>query len=270
LTEIPEHLLKRSRERRAALGLEGGETPASAPAEGQAEEAETAASTPVPAAAAATPAPAPAAEVEEAKAAPPKPEPAYIQAARNRKRIPYWAMPVLAALPLWGYVYVRTLEPPPAGETDPLVLGEQLFLSDASPACASCHGASGQGVSAPAFADGAVVATWPDWRDHLMWVKLGSDGWPSATYGAQGKPVGGGGVMPAFAALSDQQLAQVVLHERELAGDDVSEDNPDYAGLWALARGETTLAEAEGPGEAEPGLGPLSQEAGVDESELGG
>ena len=53
-----------------------------------------------------------AAAVEEARAAPPKPEPAYIQAARSRKRIPYWAVPVLAALPIWGYVYVRTLEPP--------------------------------------------------------------------------------------------------------------------------------------------------------------
>ena len=267
MTEIPEHLLKRSRERRAALGLEGGETPASAPAEGADEEAEPAASAPVPAAAAATPAEAPAAAVEEAKAAPPKPEPGYIQAARSRKRIPYWAMPVLAALPIWGYVYVRTLEPPPTGETDPLVLGTEAFVAD----CASCHGASGQGVSAPKFVDGAVVQTWPDWRDHVMWVKLGTDGWPGATYGATEKPVGGGGTMPAFGGqLDDQQIAQIVLHERELAGEDVSEDNPDYAGLWAVARGETTLAEAPGPGDAEPGLGPLSQQAGVDESELGG
>ncbi len=267
MTEIPEHLLKRSRERRAALGLEGGETPASAPAEGQAEEAETAASTPVPAAAAATPAPAPAAEVEEAKAAPPKPEPAYIQAARSRKRIPYWAMPVLAALPIWGYVYVRTLEPPPTGETDPLVLGTELFGAN----CASCHGASGQGVSAPAFVDGAVVETWPDWRDHVMWVKLGDANWPGNTYGAQPKTKTSSSGMPSFGdTLDDQEIAQIVLHERELAGEDVSEENPDYAGLWAVARGETTLAEAEGPGGAPPGLGPISQEAGVDESELGG
>jgi mono/diheme cytochrome c family protein len=270
LTEIPEHLLKRSRERRAALGLEGGETPASGPAEGRGEEAEPADSAPVPAAAASTPAAAPTGAVEEARAAPPKPEPAYIQAARNRKRIPYWAMPVLAALPIWGYVYVRTLEPAPTGETDPLVLGTELYLTEASPACASCHGASGQGVSAPALADGDVVETWPDWRDHLMWVKLGTDGWPSDTYGAQGKRVGGGGLMPSFAALSDQQLAQVVLHERQLAGEDVSEGNPQYTGLFALANGETTLAEAVGPDDAPPGLGPLSQEAGVDESELGG
>jgi mono/diheme cytochrome c family protein len=256
LTEIPEHLLRRSRERRAALGL-GGAAPEGSPAEkGSGAPGEAAA--PVPAGAAASPAPAPSPAVEEAKAAPPKPEPAYIQAAKRRKRIPYWAMPVLAALPLWGYVYVRTLEPPPAGEDDPLVLGAEVYSGN----CASCHGGTGQGVSAPALADGAVVATWPDWRDHAAWVKLGTEGWPGATYGATPKPVGGGGLMPAWPTLTDQQLAEVVLHERGLAGEDVSEENPDYEELWAVARGEIPLAEA--------GLGDLSQAAGVTESDLGG
>jgi mono/diheme cytochrome c family protein len=255
LTEIPEHLLKRSRERRAALGLGGDEVPAGAPAEAQAAPGEAA---PVPAAAA-TPAPAPAAPVE-AKAAPPKPEPAYIQAAKRRKRIPYWAMPVLAGLPLWGYVYVRTLEPPPAGETDPLVLGAEIYGAR----CASCHGGSGDGAGgAPALVDGAVVETWPDWRDHVMWVKLGDPNWPGDTYGAQPKTKASASGMPAFAGtLSDQEIAEVVLHERQLAGEDVAEDNPDYAELFAVATGESTLADA--------GRGPLSEEAGVPESELGG
>src|SRR5690606_20077313 len=100
LTEIPEHLLKRSRERRAALGLGGG-APEAAPG-----GAEAAGGAPEPAAAAAPPAaPAPAAPVEEAAPEPPPPEPAHIQAAKRRKRIPYWAMTAVAALPLWGYVY---------------------------------------------------------------------------------------------------------------------------------------------------------------------
>jgi len=266
LTEIPEHLLKRSRERRAALGLGGDEAPAGAseaPADAPAEAA------PAPAAAAAaTPEPARATAVEEAKAAPPPPEPVYIQAAKRRKRIPYWAMPVLAALPLWGYIYVRTLEPPPTGESDPLVLGAETFGAN----CAQCHGAGGDGGSGPAFTDGAVVATWPDWRDHVMWVRLGSENWPAPTYGATDKPVGGVGLMPSFSGtLDDQQIAQVVLHERQLSDpDNVTEDNPDYAGLFAVARGEATLADAEAPGGAEPGLGPISAEAGVPESELGG
>jgi len=250
LTEIPEHLLKRSRERRAALGL-GGDAPADAPASAPGDSA------PVPAAAAATPAPT--AAVEEAKAPPPpKPDPPYIQAAKRRKKIPFWAIPVLAALPLWGYVYVRTLEPPPAGANDPHVLGATVFTAN----CASCHGATGGGVSAPALADGAVLKTWPDWRDHAAWVRLGSAKWPAPTYGAQKKKVGGAGQMPSWTALTDQQIAQVVLHERELSGEDVSETNPDNEDIYAVARGEETLADA--------GLGPISKEAGVTEADLGG
>jgi mono/diheme cytochrome c family protein len=252
LTEIPEHLLKRSRERRAAIG--GGDTPEAASGDAGAEAASDA---PVPAAA--TPAPAPSPAVEEA---PPKPpEPAYIQAAKRRKRAPYWATAVLAALPLWGYMYVRTLEPPPAGEDDPLVLGAEVYSGN----CASCHGASGAGVSGPGFVDGAIMETWPDWRDHAAWVRLGSEGWPSDTYGATGKPVGGVGVMPGWPTLTDQQIAEVVLHERELGGEDVTEDGEnaeEITDLYAVARGEMTLAEA--------GLGEVSEQAGVTEEDLAG
>jgi mono/diheme cytochrome c family protein len=254
LTEIPEHLLKRSRERRAAMGL-GGDAPEGAPAQADSGASSEA---PVPAATAATPAPAPAAAVEPAAPEPPAPEPAYVQAAKRRKRIPYWAMTALAALPLWGYVYVRTLEPPPAGESDPLVLGAEVYSAN----CASCHGGTGGGVSAPAFTDGAVVATFPDWRDHAAWVRLGTADWPSGTYGADDTPVGSGGVMPGWPTLTDAQIAEVVLHERELSGEDVSEGNEEYEDLWAVALGETTLAEA--------GLGDLSEGAGVTEDDLVG
>jgi mono/diheme cytochrome c family protein len=252
LTEIPEHLLKRSRERRAALGLGGGDATEGAPA-----EAQTAAPGAPAEAEAATPAAQPAAAVEEPAPEPPKPEPAYIQAAKSRKRIPYWAMTALAALPLWGYMYVRTLEPPPEGDEDPLALGADVY----SGSCASCHGGAGDGAGgAPGFLDGAVVETFPDVRDHIAWVKLGSDGWPSATYGAQDTPKAGG--MPPWPTLTDAQLAEVVLHERQLAGEEVSEDNEDYAELYAIALGEMTVAEA--------GLGPEAEEAGVTEADLGG
>jgi hypothetical protein len=117
-------------------------------------------------------------------------------------------------------------------------------------------------VSAPGFTDGAIVETWPDWRDHAAWVRLGSEGWPAATYGANEKPVGGVGQMPPFTTLTDQQIAEVVLHERQLGGEDVAETNPDYADLWSVARGEMTLAEAE--------LGELSEAAGVTEADVGG
>jgi mono/diheme cytochrome c family protein len=251
LTEIPEHLLRRSRERRAALGL-GGDAPADEPGGAESSGGEAAAPAP---AAAATPAPRPATPVEEPKPEPPKPDPVYIQAAKRRRRVPYWAMSVLAAMPLWAYVYVRTLEPPPAGEDDPLVLGAEQYSQ-----CSSCHGAQGEGGSGPAMADGAIQATWPDWRDHMMWVRLGSEGWPGSTYGAQNRTKQGG--MPAW-GLTDQELAEVVLHERILGGEEITEEDPgDYEDLFAVARGEMTFAEA--------GLGPLSQQAGVPEDRLAG
>ncbi|HKY65037.1 MAG TPA: cytochrome c, partial [Acidimicrobiales bacterium] len=202
---------------------------------------------------------APAAAVEEAPPAPPAPEPAYIQAAKRRKRVPYWATAVLAALPLWGYVYVRTLEPPPAGEDDPLVLGAEVYTAN----CASCHGGTGGGGAGAQLSDGAVTANWPDWRDQAAWVRLGSADYPSPTYGAENKPTGGTGTMPAWPTLTDQQIAEVVLHERSLAGDeDVTEENPDLEELYMVARGEMTLVEA--------GIGPLSEDAGVTEEDLGG
>lgn len=251
MTEIPEHLLKRSRERRAALGLGGGDAPEGAPAEAEGAAPSTPATSE-----AAAPATQPAAPVEAPAPEPPKPEPAYVQAAKKRKRIPYWAMTALAALPLWGYMYVRTLEPPPEEAEDPLALGAEVY----SGSCASCHGGSGEGGSGPGFVDGAAVETWPDYRDHIAWVKVGSDGWPSSTYGAQDTPKAGG--MPPWPTLTDAQLAEVVLHERSLAGEEVSEDNEDYADLYAIANGEMTVAEA--------GLGPEAEEAGVTEADLGG
>jgi mono/diheme cytochrome c family protein len=255
LTEIPEHLLKRSRERRAALGLGGGGSD-DAPASDTAPAETVAATT----AAAAAPAPTTPAPVEAPKPEPPKPDPPYIQAAKRRKRIPYWALPVLAALPLWGYVYVRTLEPPPAGADDPVVMGTTVFAGN----CASCHGSTGGGIgNAPQLSDGHVTETFSDWRDQAAWVRLGTDGWPAATYGDTAKPVGGsGGTMPSWTTLTDQQIAAVVLHERELAGADMSETNPDNEDIFAVARGEKTLAEA--------GLGPVSEAAGVTEADLGG
>ena len=242
MTEIPEHLLKRSRERRAAMGL-GGDAPEGSPGGRRAPSG----AAPVPAAAAATPAPAPAAAVEEATPEPPKPEPVHIQAAKRRKRIPYWAMSALAALPLWGYVYVRTLEPPPAGEDDPLVLGTDGLRRQLRLLPRRHRRRRGP---APGFTDGAVMETFPDWRDQAAWVRLGTDGWPARHLrrhreaGRRQRRHDAG-----WPTLTDQEIAQVVLHERELGGEDVTEANPDYADLWAVARGEMTLAEAE-PGPA--------------------
>jgi mono/diheme cytochrome c family protein len=242
VTEIPDHLLKRSRERRAAIGGEGAEEapPAAAAAEPAGEEGATA---PVPAAAAA-------ATPVEAAPEPPKPVRPEVAAALRRKKIPVWALPVLLGLPLWAYVYQATLEPPPAGEESAFALGEVLYAK-----CAACHGANGGGGVGPAFS--GVLETWPDYRDHLAWVRLGDSGWPGATYGATGKPKGAG--MPAFDSgqLTDAELAQVVLYERSAFGG-LEEGSEEYLALEAIADGEATWED----------LGPVSQQAGVQPGEV--
>jgi mono/diheme cytochrome c family protein len=255
LTEIPEHLLQRSRERRAALGL-GGDAPAPASGGEAGEAATPAAATPATGGAQPPATPTPATPAEPPKPEPPKPVPAYVQAAYRRRRIPFWAMPVLVALPLWGYVYVRTLSPAPV-ENDPLVLGEATYQQ-----CSACHGGSGQGLGAPQLSDGKVLNTWPDYRDHLMWVKLGEKNWPGDAYGAHNtSKAANGGSMPSFGGtLSDQQIAQVVLYERRVLSGEKA-PKPDKDLLLQIANGEKTFKDA--------GLGPVSEKDGVDEKELG-
>jgi len=243
VTEIPEHLLKRSKERRAAIG--GEEAPADdAPAASEAVEAAPAAPAPVAAAVAATPEPVP--------VAPMRPE---VAAAVRRKKIPFWAMPVLLALPLWAYVYQATLEPAPTGELTPVEQGGLIYKSSA---CSGCHGASGGGSSSVPALTG-VLETWPDFRDHMMWVRLGSNGWSefADVYGATDKPVKGG--MPTHAALDDEQLALVVLYERvEFGG--LDEGSEEYLALLEVADGTKTFADV--------GLGDVSTAAGVSEDHL--
>jgi mono/diheme cytochrome c family protein len=245
VTEIPEHLLKRSKERRAAIGGEEASDDAAAPSS-EAVEAAPAPAAPVAAAAAVEVAP-----------EPPKPEHPAVVAAKTRKKIPVWAVPVLVALPVWAYVYHGTLEPPPAGENDPMVLGEEVYGG-----CSSCHGASGGGASGPAL-DG-VLETWTDSFDHMMWVRIGSDGWSeySDTYGDNNTPIGGGG-MPAHPDLSDEELAQVVLYERAQFGglDPTSEE---YLLLASIADGTVTLEAAL----EEHGEGALSKALGIPADQL--
>jgi mono/diheme cytochrome c family protein len=112
--------------------------------------------------------------------------------------------------------------------------------------CVACHAPDGSGGAGPAFAGGAVLATFPSGScsDHQEWVRLGTAGWPDATYGANGKPVGGLGLMPSFASMSDEDLAAVVLYERVQFGGQPLEEALTDCGLDE-ATGDT--AEAAGP-----------------------
>ena len=218
MTEIPEHLLKRSKERRAALGLEGGDAaaaaPTAAPAGGAVEKATPAAA---PAAAAAPavarPVKAPAAAAAP-PAAPPRPE---VLASLQRKKIPFWAAPVLALLPIWAFVYALTLDPPT--QEDPILVEAEAAYGAAG--CGGCHGATGGGGVGPAFIGGAIGETFSDYEDHADWVTLGTNGWAAEngdTYGDNAKPVGGVGVMPAFPQLDEETLMLIVRYEREVLG----------------------------------------------------
>jgi mono/diheme cytochrome c family protein len=224
MTEIPEHLLARSRARREAAGLatpaEGGAAPA--PAAGGEVEVVSAAAAPAPAAA---PPPPP----------PPKPDPPYLQAYKNRKKIPVWAVPALALLPLWAFIYANTLEKPAPSQTGPLAAGAKIFQQ-----CASCHGSSGEGGIGPTFQNGVLAKDWPKFQDQIRWVSLGSAGWPGDTYGAQNKPKKGG--MPAWASqLTPLQIAEVVRYEREV----LSGLPPDPA-LVAITEGTSPPLDKDG------------------------
>ncbi|MEO7555258.1 MAG: hypothetical protein ABIV94_01470, partial [Acidimicrobiales bacterium] len=85
----------------------------------------------------------------------------------------------------------------------------------------------------PSFQAGAVVKTFPDYKDQIRWVHLGSANWPDPTYGAENKPIGAGG-MPAFGqksggAFTDLEIAKIVRYERE--GLAAAEPEPDLVAI---------------------------------------
>jgi mono/diheme cytochrome c family protein len=219
VTEIPEHLLRRSKERRAALGEGGDAAGASAGGEESAAEPAPAAASSeaavaaVPATTAAAPAAAVPAVIDEA------PSPIFLtEQAVQRTRIPIWAAPVLLLLPFWAILYAGAFgERGSHGPVDPLVLGQQTYVAK----CASCHGKAGEGGAGPALASGGAAKTFPDSADQVTWVKEGSSGKDRGTpygdpnrEGGQHKVESGG--MPAFGAqLTEEEIQAVVLYERE-------------------------------------------------------
>lgn len=206
MTEVPEHLLKRSKDRRTSL--DGG-TPDAAEAAPAAESASVEKAT-----AAAAPA-------AVAPAAAPEPVPPYVEAALKRKKIPYWAMPVLAFLPLWAVIYIGGLSPASNGAPSQLATGQAIFSAN----CAGCHGAGGGGGVGRVMTDGNLVATFPDIIGQLEFVWLGSNGTgPAGTpYGDPAREGGqhktlsyNGNPMPNFdKTLSQSQLLAVVRYEWE-------------------------------------------------------
>ena len=246
MTEIPEHLLKRSRDRRSALGLggddagSGGDAADNKPA--PAKSAAPAAAAPAaPAGRAAAPAP--------AAPPPPKPDTPVVAAYKKRRRVPFWAMAALGVLPVWAFLYARALTEAPEEVAGPIGLGAEVYSN-----CQSCHPGGNEGAGY-AFVGGEVLDTFPNIEDQLRYVYFGTEQYNIAGVEIYGNPEREGGVhitgargpMPGFGGnLTEYQILSVVCHERyTLGGADpageyaeeyetwCSEESPIFADLEA-------------------------------------
>ena len=220
VTEIPEHLLKRSQAAKAKA--EGGEAPAGAPAASSTAPATTGAAAPAVAAKASV-------EASTTAAAPPaKADSPVVVAYKARKKIPVWAMVTLSILPVWMFMYVLALKPVVVKATGPLGDGAKAYTTS----CSGCHGAGGEGIgSAYALIGGSVMKTFPHIEDQLRWVLLGTKAYQNAgvsVYGDPTRPGGAhvtaasGGQMPGWKGnLSDSDILAAICHERyDLGGGD--------------------------------------------------
>jgi len=220
VTEIPEHLLRRSRERRAALsGAEGAEGEAAPAEQAAAVTAETPKAAAPVLAGAATPATQAGGGAGRAGGgrAPVAAEPdALPRLTPARPRTPFWILPVLVALPIWGIVYLGAFgSRSKPNANDPVTAGAVLFTNN----CATCHGANGEGGVGPQLNSGQVLKVWPNLADHINWVHTGGAPYVGKTIGAINIPVPANNVMPPFGMdhggpLTDQQIKDVVCYER--------------------------------------------------------
>ena len=230
MTEVPEYLLERSRQRRIDLGLlEDDGSGGAAAATGTPDSATLASSGPSTADVIA----AAKADAKLELQAEPGIEPLWVSAARSRTRIPMWALPVMFFLPLWAFVYVKLTEPPPEPVTA-ITEGAATYAAR----CVSCHGGAGAGsegggVGRPLY-NGEILLTFPRLEaDMLHWLEVGSEGIGIGnSYGATDRPEGAhisgetGANMPGFGGtLSEYKIYSVARYIREmLSGEQVSDE----------------------------------------------
>ena len=240
MTEVPEYLLERSRQRRLELTGEAG--PSAGPETAAAASPVAAAAAPAAAAPASSALPA----IPPAKEPPPPPPPKpWVQAALGRRKIPYWVMPVLLFLPIWAFMYIGTLEEPTRAATGILADGAEVYAQQ----CAVCHVASGAGGgSGPRLNDGEVLLTFPDDAEnlglaqHVAWVAAGTDGTGEGNaYGSpeRGREAGWFANMPGHHdELTGKEILAVVLYER------ITHGESDLAATLAPIVDELLAAEA--------------------------
>jgi mono/diheme cytochrome c family protein len=274
VTEIPEHLLKRSRERRSAIGG-GGDDADSGGAAPSTAVAATTSSAPASAA--------PGGPTERAAAPvpaapePPKPDIPVVAAYKARRKIPFWAMTALALLPIWAFMYARAVTTQPVEAAGPLAEGSVIYGN-----CASCHGGAGQGVAGLGyqFSQGEIIKSFPNIEDQLRFVYWGTSAYELAGIQIPGDPnreggahvTGARGVMPAQGAeaggaLTDYEVLGVVCHERYTLGGAL--DAGDYAAefeqwcsensaIYAAVEGGASLLTLE---QVDPTIIPIGQPA---------
>jgi mono/diheme cytochrome c family protein len=164
------------------------------------------------------------ADAGHALRAAPVSDPPVIAAARRRKRIPTWVLPVVALLPLWGFLYAESVSPPKQEIRGPVAEGRALFG-----ACSGCHMADGSGsdsggVGRPLWR-GEVLKTFPALADQVAFIRQGSYA-PGTPYGDPTRPGGQHralGNMPPFTVerLTDAELTAVSCYVRiGLSGED--------------------------------------------------
>lgn len=222
MTEIPEYLLKRAQARRAELTGQGA-----APADSDAPAPAADEAAPAAAAPAAVEKPAPPVPTLADSAPPAEPDIPVVAAAKSRRKIPYWAAPVLLLLPVWGWIYAESMTESEAVETDPIVIGEGVFNGNGG--CAGCHGGDGAGGPAGAqLNEGHTLETFADPLSMVHWVAYGfSEGaHDNGTYGDVNRPQITG-AMPGFAGnLTNEEIASVVIYIRsEMSPDEYDPEN---------------------------------------------
>ncbi|MEI7887928.1 MAG: cytochrome c [Actinomycetes bacterium] len=220
MTEVPEHLLARSRARRAAMGGGSGD---SSPSESS--DAGSSSAAVVPAASSASVAGASSASPALVDNTPAVPDPVapWVAAAQTRQKIPFWAIPVLALLPIWAAVYMLTLDKPTPTELGPYEAGAEVY---GNKGCSGCHGTAGAGNGNNPALIGPTGATkvYTVPANQVTWIALGSAGYKAAGFQTYGdadvvRPIGGG--MPAWLeSLTAEQIMDAVLHERSQLNDE--------------------------------------------------
>ncbi len=205
----------------------------------------------------ATPAPVAAAATTTAPAEPEPapPPPPFVEAARRRRRIPFWMVPVLLFLPFWAIFYVGTLERPPEEAVGLLARGQEVYANN----CAACHGAGGGGGSGPQLDGGEVLLTFPDAASHIAWVLNGSPASNGTPYGDPNRPGGqrlSGGGMPSWASLGTEDILAAVHFERVRHGQLSDEEAAaELAAFEAVIASGTELATGMSPADVDAVLG---------------